>query len=346
MTRPTTSRSALSRSLLAAGLLTAALTVTACGDDDPGTAGSGGGDAAIKVVATTTQLGDFAREIGGDRVDVTQLLQANSDPHDYEPRPQDLREATGAKVMFVSGDDLDAWSGDVAKQAGIEDAVLDVGEGRPVEREGGHEHEDEEHAEEEGEKHSEEEGDEHGDVDPHWWHDPRNVEYAAQRIATKLAEVDPAGAADYRARAAAYVTKVRALDQRLQRCFSAVPAAQRKLVSDHDAFGYLAARYDIEVVGAIIPATTTQAQASAGELTALARTIEAEGVRAIFPESSLNPKLAEAISRRTGAKVGGTLYADTLGLEGSAGATYLSSEQANADALVRGFTGRSTGCAS
>jgi ABC-type Zn uptake system ZnuABC Zn-binding protein ZnuA len=165
-----------------------------------------------------------------------------------------------------------------------------------------------------------------------------NVRAAVAKIASSLAAADPAGAAAYRQDAAAYAGRVAELDTAIERCMSRVPAGDRKLVTDHDAFAYLADAYDLEVVGAVIPATTTQAQPSAGEVAELARTIEREDVRAVFPESSLDPRLARAIADRTGARVGGTLYADTLGPRGSAGATYLGSMAANADALVRGFT--------
>ncbi len=122
------------------------------------------------------------------------------------------------------------------------------------------------------------------------------------------------------------------------------PPPRRKLVTDHDAFGYFAHRYGIDVVGAVIPSQTTQAQPSAKDLSELAETIEEEGVAAIFPESSLSPKVAEAIASQTGATVGGELYGDTLGAAGSDGATYLEMEAANADAMVRGFTDGERGC--
>lgn len=321
--------------LLAIGATSAGL--AACGDDGTDAAATDGG--GPKVVATTTQVADFVRNVGGDRVQVVQLLQPNSDPHDYEPRPADLRNATGAKLMFVSGDDLDEWASDIAGQVGLESDVVDVGKGRPVSLEGGDEHaEEEEGHEEEGEE-------EHGDVDPHWWHDPRNVTFAARAIAQALSKADPEGATGYGDRAAAYVREVDELDRDIAACFQRVPEAERKLVSDHDAFGYFAARYRLETVGAVIPATTTQAQPSAGELTRLARTIEQEKVRTIFPESSLNPKLAEAIAKRTGAAVGGTLYADTLGPADSRGATYIASERSNASTLIRGFTAGKEDCA-
>ena len=115
-------------------------------------------------------------------------------------------------------------------------------------------------------------------------------------------------------------------------------------MTDHDAFGYFANRYRIDVVGAVIPAQTTQAQPSAGDLSRLADLVQREGVKAIFPESSLNPDLAETIAHQTGASADYTLYGDTLGPEDSSGATYLEMEQANADAMARGFTGGERGC--
>jgi ABC-type Zn uptake system ZnuABC Zn-binding protein ZnuA len=123
-----------------------------------------------------------------------------------------------------------------------------------------------------------------------------------------------------------------------------VPAERRKLVTDHDAFGYFAGRYGIDVVGAVIPSQTTQAQPSAKDLGELANLVREEGVQAIFPESSLSPKLAQTIASQTGASADYTLYGDTLGPGGSSGDTYLHMEEANADEMVKGFTGGRRGC--
>ncbi len=124
-----------------------------------------------------------------------------------------------------------------------------------------------------------------------------------------------------------------------------MPPAERKLVTDHDAFGYFARRYGIRVIGAAIPSQSTEAQPSAGATASLVALIEREHVRAIFPESSLNAGLVEAIARETGATADATLYGDTLGAKDSAGATYLGMERANADAMARGFTGGRVRCA-
>jgi len=299
------------RAVAAAGATAvAALLAVGCGDD-----GGGNGD-RVKVVATTTQLADVARAVGGPDADVVQLLHANSDPHDYEPRPSDLRRAAGAKALLQSGSGLDDWAGEIAAQNGLDDVRIDVGKGRPVVRAG----------------------------DPHWWHDPRNVTYATDVIRDALIDADPDHRAAFAARAATYRRKLATLDRDIAACLRRIPARERLMVSDHDAFGYFTSRYGITFVGAVIPATTTQAQASAGELSALVATIRRRGVRAVFPESAVNPKLAEAIARRTGAVVGRRLYADTLGPEGSAGATYLGSERANADAIARGLSGGHVRC--
>jgi ABC-type Zn uptake system ZnuABC Zn-binding protein ZnuA len=292
-----------------------------------GSSSSGASHGRLDVVATTTQLGDFARQVGGSRVVVHQILQPNTDPHDYEPRPGDVQATTAAKLVFANGDGLDHWMGKVVSDSGTGARTVDVGAGLPVKLPG------------------ESSGPEASRYDPHWWHDPVNARAAVERIRQALDRADPAAAADFDRNARAYEARLDTLDRGIRVCFVAVPPAQRKLVTDHDAFGYFAQRYGIHVIGAVIPSQTTQAQTSAGAVAKLTDQIRREGVRAVFPESSLSPKVAQAIARDTGATSGLTLYGDTLGPRGSAGATYLTMEQANADAMVRGFTGGAARCA-
>jgi ABC-type Zn uptake system ZnuABC Zn-binding protein ZnuA len=313
----------LLRLLSLAAALAALALAAGCGSSSSAPAKPG----AIDVVVTTTQLGDVVRSVGGDAVDVHQILKPNTDPHDYEPRPKDIQQTAGAKLVVVSGDHLDAWMDEVIDNAGGSPTVLDAGAGRPVTLPG------------------EQSGPEASRFDPHWWHDPVDVEYAVTRIRDALVKADPAKTAAIDAHAEAYLTEVKALDAGVTECFAAVPAGQRKLVTDHDAFNYFAKRYGIDVVGAVIPSQTTQAQPSAGDLAKLVDVIRREHVKAIFPETSINPKLAKAIARETGATADHELYGDTLGPAGSAGATYLTMEVANADAMVKGFTGGAKGCA-
>ncbi len=305
--------------LAAAGVTALALLGAGCGT-------GGSDDGRLQVVATTTQIGDFARAVGGSAVAVDQILQPNTDPHEYEPRPSDVTGAAEAKLVFANGDDLDDWIEEVVSDSGSGAEVVDLGAAVPERLPG------------------ESSGAEASRYDPHWWHDPRNAEAAVGEIERRLAAADPAHRRLFERNSRAYLTKLRALDAGIARCMAAVPPARRKLVTDHDAFGYFARRYGIDVVGAVIPSQTTQAQPSARDLSALASLIEREHVTAIFPEASLSPKVAEAIAGQTGATASYSLYGDTLGPEGSDGATYLTMEAANANAMVRGFTGGRRGC--
>jgi ABC-type Zn uptake system ZnuABC Zn-binding protein ZnuA len=123
-----------------------------------------------------------------------------------------------------------------------------------------------------------------------------------------------------------------------------VPPPKRKIVTTHDALGYFARRYGVEVVGAVIPSLSTQAQASAGDVQRLVEQIRREGVEAVFPESSVNPDIERAIARESGARIGDSLYADSLGPKGSAGETYAGALAADAAALVRGMSGGRVNC--
>jgi len=298
--------------LVALAALLAAATLTACGGGAGSATDSGSG---VTIAVTTTQLGDLARAVAGRRAGVAQILDAGSDPHAYEPRPSDLRAVADAKVVVRSGGDLDAWLGDVLRNARSDARTITVLDA--VDRRG---------------------------EDPHWWQNPRNAAKAVTLIRDALITADPAGREAYEANADGYATRLLVLDDAIARCKRRIPASRRKLVTDHDALGYYAERYDIDVIGTVIPALSTQAQASGGEVARLVRTIRSAGVAEIFPESSANAKLARAIARDAGAKVGPALYADSLGAEGSEGATYLGALRANTRALVHGFTGGRSGC--
>ncbi len=317
-----------------------ALGVAGCGsDDDDGAASS---DAPqVTVAATTTQVGDLVRQIGGDSVAVEQILKANSEAHDYEPRPQDVASVADARVVFTSGLELDEWSADLVKDSGTEAKVVDLSAKLPVTHKAGEEaHEGEKH---EGEK-SEGEEHAHGETDPHWWHDPTNVAAAATAVEAALVAADPAAKAQIAANADAYRAKVRAVDEAIRECIDRVPEADRKIVTDHDAFVYFTERYGVTSVGAVFPATTTQGQPSAGDLAELEQTIEDEGVQAVFPESSLNPKLAERLADDTGVRSDRTLYGDTLGDANTPEGTILGATAANATAMVEGMTGGKETC--
>jgi ABC-type Zn uptake system ZnuABC Zn-binding protein ZnuA len=258
----------------------------------------------------------MTRAVAGNAIAVKQILEPNADPHEYEPRPSDAEAVASAKLVIRSGGDVDDWLNGVIGQAGGKAQVVTLIDS--VQKRGS---------------------------DPHWWQDPRNGIRAVESIRAALTKADPAHAAGYRARAAAYEAKLRSLDKGIQACVAKLPPSQRKLVTSHDALGYYARRYGFKVIGAAIPSLSTQAQPSAKSTQRLVDQIRSQHVAAIFPESSLNPKLEQAIARDAGAKVGGALWADSLGPKGSTGATYAGSLAANTRAIVSALTRGKVNCA-
>jgi ABC-type Zn uptake system ZnuABC Zn-binding protein ZnuA len=292
-----------------------ALAIAGCSDS------GGGGGGRVAVTATTTQLADFVRAVGGDRVDVAQILKPNADPHEYEPRPNDAIALSRAKVVFRSGGDVDDWLDKIAKQAAKGARVVTLSDSVATLP-----------------------GDNGKGIDPHWWQDPRNVETAVGTIREELARADPNGRGVYQRNASAYLARLRHLDASIRRCIDRVPPAQRKLVTSHDALGYYTRRYGIDLIGTAIPSRSTAAQPSAASVTHLITLIKREHVKAIFPEASVSPKLERAISREAGAQLGRPLWADALGPAGSDGATYIDSLISNTEAFVQGFTGGQQDC--
>ena len=272
--------------------------------------GSDPGDGRPTIVATTTEAADLARGVAGDRARVRGILEPNSDPHDYEVRPGDVKALAKARLVIRSGGDLDEWLGGAIDSAGADAPVVDLLDTVGAEGE-----------------------------DPHWWQDPRRAEAAVKAIGAALAKADPAGATTYEANARRSVARLRALDASVRRCIAKIPEGERTLVTTHDALGYYARRYGLRVVGTVIPSLSTQAQASAGDLATLVDTIRGEHVRAIFAESSVNAGVEDAIAQETGARVGRPLWADALGPKGSSGETYEGSIRSNTAAIVEGLTG-------
>lgn len=299
-------------SVLPALVLAASALAAGCGEGGSAAESSG---APVTALATTTQVADLLRNVGGERVDVHQLLQPSSDPHGYEPRPSDAESIAAADVAFRSGGDLDEWLGELIDSAGGDLDTVDLIESAEI-----------------------------AGQDPHWWQDPHNAIAAVGAIRDALIEVDPDGAGDYRANAAAYRRRLARLDTEVAACIATIPPERRKLVTTHDALGHYADRYGLETVGAVIPSLSTAAQPSAGDTKRLVDQIEREKVRAIFPESSLDPRLEQAIARETGAEVGRALWADTLGPGGSPAATYVGSIEQNTEAIVEGLTGGAESC--
>lgn len=296
-------RSAAVRRFAALLCLGAAFAMAGCGDDDRGD--------GVRVVATTTQLGEFARAVGGSRVAVHTILRANTDPHAYEPRPSDARAIYEADLAVQSGGEVDGWLKGLVDEAGGDARTVDVQRAIGAQSD-----------------------------DPHWWQDPRNAERAVGVIRDALTEADPAGRGAFAAAASRYLGRLRALDAAIVRCYGQVPRAKRTMVTSHDAFGWFARRYGVTVLGSVIPSLSSAAQPSAGDIEGLVRRIREAGVTTIFPEAALNQRLEEAVARDAGAKVGPVLYADALGPADSPGGTYLGALAHDAAAIGAGFGAR------
>jgi zinc/manganese transport system substrate-binding protein len=298
--------------------LAAAWLVAGCGSDS-----DSGSDADVTVVATTPHVADLVANVAGERADVRGLLARGADPHGFEPRPSDAAAIADAAVVFKSGGDVDEWLEELVDNAGGEAAVIELI--NSVETLQGGEHGEDE-------------------VDPHWWQDPRNAVRAVAAIRDGLTEADPEGRATYERNSAAYVRELRRLDSEVAACVAKVPPDKRKLVTTHDSLGYFARRYDVEVIGSVIPSLSTQAQPSAGDIADLVDQVRDEGVEAVFPEAGVDERLERALSRDAGVAVGDPLFADTLGEEGSGAETYLDAMGANTAALVDGMSGGKTAC--
>ena len=286
-----------------------ALLAAGCGDDPTG------GERPVSAIATTPHVADLTRNVGGGRVDVRVLVPAGADPHGYEPRPSDARAIAGADLIVRSGGEVDEWLDDLLASAGGETVELTlIDKVRVV------------------------------DGDPHWWKDPRNAVRAVAAIGDVLSRADPAGREQYERNAARYSRRLRELDRSIAACLARVPAERRKLVTPHDSYGYFATRYGIEVVGALIPSRSTQAQPSAKDTVELAERIEREGALAIFPETASSSRLERAVAREAGVRLGTRLLGDSLGPAGSAGETYIGAMAADAAAMAEGFSGGRVRC--
>jgi ABC-type Zn uptake system ZnuABC Zn-binding protein ZnuA len=300
--------------VLAAGVL--AVLATACSDGGrSGGSGDPGQGRVLEVVATTTQVADFARAVGGDQVRVTSLIKPNVDAHDYEPSPADLDAVARADVVLQNGVGLEEWLDDTIKSSGFGGPVVDTSQGVALRQAD-------------------------GEPDPHIWQNPRNAQLMAANIERALAQAEPAAAARFQANLTAYTRQLEELDAEVARQVGSL--ANKKLVTDHDAFGYYVDRYGLELVGTVIPTFDTSAELSGRDVRDLVAKIRATKVKAVFTEASLPPKTAETIAAEAGVKVvtgDDALYGDSLGPAGSDGDTYLKSVRHNTATIVSNLSG-------
>ena len=290
------------------------LLLTACqtgGESNPTQMGT------LKVVASTSIIGDVVRNVGDDAIELSVLIPPGSDPHTFEPRPQDIAALSDADIAFINGLGLEEAL-EPALEANLTGTRVEVSQAvdaLPFE---------DEHGEAE---------DTHATGDPHTWMDPNNVILWTKSIAAALSQADPANASLYQTNAEAYILELRELDAWIRQQVEQVPANQRKLVTDHAVFGYFAKAYGFKQVGLVVPALSTNAAPSAKELAELVDLIRTQKIPAIFVGTTVNPTLSEQVASDTGAKL---VFVHTGSLDQSGGEvdSYLEFMRSNVSAIV------------
>jgi zinc/manganese transport system substrate-binding protein len=261
----------------------------------------------IDVVASFSILGDLARNVAGERVNVTTLVGPNSDVHVYTPAPADAKRIADAKLVVVNGLGLEGWLERLVQSSGSKAPIVVATNGIAPRRLGSH-------------------------ADPHAWQSVVNAKIYVADIRDGLMAADAAGAAVYRANADAYLAKLDALDGEVRAAIAKIPEARRKVISSHNAFGYFADAYGIAFIAP--QGVSTESEASARDIAAIITQIRTAKIPAVFLENVSDPRLMRRISAETGARIGGTLYSDSLTGENGAAPTYIDMVRHNIKALT------------
>ena len=263
----------------------------------------------LRVVATFSVIGDIVVNVGGDHVALTTIVGPDGDSELYQPTPADAATVAQANIVFMNGlnDEFEPWLEKLLKQAKFPGAKIIVSRGvKALSAEDEHPSGGKPHA---------------VALDQHAWLDPRNGVIYTKNITEALARIDPANAADYRARAAAYTKELQALDAWARAEMAAVPQTKRRALSSHDSMQYLANAYSITMIS--IAGWTNKSEPSAADIARLTQQIRKERVRALFLDSITDPRAMQSIGKETGAVIGGTLYGDSLSKPGGEADTYL-----------------------
>jgi len=261
----------------------------------------------LNVVASFSILGDFVRNVGGDRVNVTTLVGADSDAHVYVPAPADAKKVAEAKLVVVNGLGFEGWLSRLLKSAGGKASVVTATSGIAPLKLG-------------------------SDADPHAWQSVGNAKIYVANIRDALVAAAPADADGFKSRANAYLADLDALEREVRAAIATIPESRRKVISTHSAFGYFAAAYGIEFIAPL--GVSTESEASARDIARIITQVRAAGIPAVFLENITDPRLMGRIAAETGARVGGTLYSDSLTGEKGDSPTYIAMVRHNIKALT------------
>ena len=259
----------------------------------------------LNVIVSFSILGDFVKNVGGDRVEVATLVGPNGNAHVYAPSPGDAKKVADAKLVFVNGLGFEGWLERLVKASGTKAPIVVATKSiKPLEHAGEHGHDHD-----------------HGQADPHAWQSVANAKIYVANIRDALIAADPAGKDAYLANAAAYLAKLDALERDVREVVAKIPADRRRVITSHSAFGYFQDAYGVSFTAP--QGVSTEAEVSAKDVAAIIAQIRKQKVAAVFLENVTDPRLVEQIARETGAKVGGTLYSDALTDDKGDATTYI-----------------------
>jgi zinc/manganese transport system substrate-binding protein len=265
----------------------------------------------LNVVASFSILGDFVRNVGGERVSVTTLVGPDGDVHVYTPAPADAKKIADAKLVVVNGLGLEGWLPRLVQSSGGKAILVTASQGITPLKIG-------------------------SDADPHAWQSVANARIYVANIRDALVAADPAGAEVYRANTERYLAKLDALEREVREAVARIPEARRKVISTHDAFGYFASAYGIEFIAP--QGVSTESEVSARDIARIITEVRAAKIPAVFLENISDPRLMRRISTETGARIGGTLFSDSLTGEKGDAPTYIDMVRHNIKALTSALT--------
>ena len=265
----------------------------------------------LKVVASFSILGDFVKNVGGDRVEVTTLVGPNGDVHVYTPAPADAKKIADARLVVINGLGLEGWLPRLVQSSGGKAAIVTATDGIVPLKSG-------------------------SAADPHAWQSVANAKVYVANIRDALVAADPADAAAFRANADGYLAKLDGLDSDVRVAMAQIPAARRRVISTHGAFGYFAAAYGVDFIAPL--GVSTDSEASAHDIADIITQIRVAKIPAVFVENISDPRLIQRISAETGAGIGGTLYSDGLTGEKGDAPTYIDMVRHNIKALNHALT--------
>lgn len=279
----------------------------------------------VRTVASFSILGDLVQQVGGERVRVDVLVPAGADAHVFQPKPSQARLVGQAQVVFSNGLGFEGWIQRLLKSGGFHGQHVVVSDGiqaLPAPEQG----------------HAEHDHHGHGSQDPHAWQSVPNAIHFVHRIAAGLCQADAAGCPVYENNARRYVAELEQLDQLIRQSWAAVPEAERKVLTSHDAFGYYARAYGVQFLAP--QGVSTDSEASARGVARLIRQIKSERIKALFVENIANPRLIEQIARETGVRMSGELYSDALSPKETPAGSYVALMRHNTALMVKSIQGR------